>query len=150
MSFEDVALADFEKALTPLHNKDWKKAQELFQKVVETAEQPELAARARVMLVICDNNLGKPVPPPDSYVEALMAKNRGELDEALAICERNPNDGDFAYLGAAIAALKGDADSAMSHLGRAIDKDRAHRVHAFHDTDFDLIRDDPRFGELFD
>ena len=150
MSFEDAALSDFEKALTPLHKKDWKKAQELFQKVVEKAEQPELAARARVMLEVCANNLSKPTPPPDSYVEALMAKNRGEFDEALAICERNLNDGDFVYLGAAVAGLMGDVELSMTHLGRAIDKDPTHRVHAFHDSDFDPVREDSRFAELFD
>ena len=142
-------IKEFEKALKPLHQGNWKEAAKHLEKVL-TTDQPELAARARVYLDICEGRQHETSSTGDDYLDALMAKNRGDLEAAASLCAKHQGEIDFTYLGAAVAALRGDIPSAMAGLESVIERDIKYRVHAFHDSDFDGIRESEEFQTIFE
>ena len=82
----------------------------------------------------------------------MFEKNRGKLDEALALCKaggRWSKDERFAYLAASIYTLMEDYEKAASFLELAIDLNPKNRVHAFHDADFEDLRSHPEYRQLF-
>jgi tetratricopeptide (TPR) repeat protein len=82
--------------------------------------------------------------PEDPWVKAVFEKNRGRLEEALALCAaegRAEQDDRFAYLAAVICARQGELEAAGRHLARAIELDPHNRAHALHDPDLAAIRE---------
>jgi tetratricopeptide (TPR) repeat protein len=59
--------------------------------------------------------------------------------------EREPSAWQGHYHLACFAALDGDREAALTHLARAVELDPEAARHAAEDSDFDAIRDDPRF-----
>ena len=95
---------------------------------------------------------------PD-YTDALC--NRGtayvkleRYDEALAdfnlALELRPDDPDTLYNLACALSLQGETDDVLANLEKAISRDKEYREAAKTDTDFDNIRDDPRFEKLIE
>ena len=62
--------------------------------------------------------------------------------------EEFPDDPTVLFNLACAESLLGRADDAVDHLGQSIAIDERFREFAQTDSDFDLIRDDPRFKEL--
>jgi tetratricopeptide (TPR) repeat protein len=62
--------------------------------------------------------------------------------------EEFPDDPTVLFNLACAESLLGQADEAVEHLGQSIAIDESFRELAQADSDFDLIRDDPRFKEL--
>jgi tetratricopeptide (TPR) repeat protein len=62
--------------------------------------------------------------------------------------EEFPDDPTVLFNLACAESLLGRADDAVDHLGQSIAIDESFREFAQTDSDFDLIRDDPRFKEL--
>ena len=80
------------------------------------------------------------------------AKNEGDFDTALELCARGGlkgRDERFAYLAAAIEGLRENHEEALELLEKAIEMNGVNRVHAFHDPDFQSLRDDPTSDEIF-
>lgn len=75
-------------------------------------------------------------------------------EEALAdfnhALELSPDDPGTLYNLACLFSLWGKVDDALAYLEKAIDGDKKHREMAKTDTDFDNIRDDPRFKKLIE
>ncbi len=59
--------------------------------------------------------------------------------------ELHPGNTSLLYDLACIEALLGETDAALEHLQQALTNPRL-REHARTDTDFDSLRDDPRFS----
>jgi quercetin dioxygenase-like cupin family protein len=73
----------------------------------------------------------------------------GKAEEALREAhEEFPDDPAVLYNLACAESLLGRADEAIDHLGQSIAIDESFREFAQTDSDFDPIRDDPRFKEL--
>jgi tetratricopeptide (TPR) repeat protein len=73
----------------------------------------------------------------------------GKAQEALRKAhEEFPDDPGVLFNLACAESLLGRADDAFDHLGQSIAIDKSFREFAQTDSDFDLIRDDPRFKEL--
>jgi tetratricopeptide (TPR) repeat protein len=73
----------------------------------------------------------------------------GKAQEALRKAhEEFPDDPTVLFNLACAESLLGRADDAVDHLGQSIALDESFREFAQTDSDFDLIRDDPRFKEL--
>lgn len=151
--YSDPALEVFEKGLKLLHKQKWNEAGEQFARVAEESDLSDLASRARLFRSLCEERADdSPDIIDDPYDEAVLAKNRGDLDSALEICSRGgrrSKDEKFAYLAAAATALKGDVEQAVELLGVAIELNPVNRVHAFHDSDFQAARDSADFRALF-
>lgn len=138
----DDGVAQYQAGMKALYGGDWKKAIELFEAAAADA-MPELAARAHQFAAVARQRLTE-VEPEDPWVKAVYEKNRGALDEALAIClagKRAEKDGRFAYLAAVVCALRGDVEKGREHLARAVELDPRNRAHALHDPDLKALHE---------
>ena len=152
----DPVLGIYEQGLRDLHAGKWRQAAASFEKVVAESDQTDLAERARQFLATCarrreaagEGAAGK----ADPYLEAVVAKNRGDLERALEISReggRSKKDERFAFLAAGIYALEEREDEAVQALAVAMELNPKNRVHAFHDPDFASLRDKPEHAHLF-
>jgi hypothetical protein len=89
--------------------------------------------------------------PPEGE-EAMRAYNEGDYETAFKtlqpVLEREPDHVVTLYNSACFAALSGRGDEAIDFLRRAGDVDGRAIEMARDDSDFDSIREDPRFKEL--
>jgi tetratricopeptide (TPR) repeat protein len=80
---------------------------------------------------------------------AAPALKAGHHDEARQLLVEGlaakPGSPAILYNLACVDALAGDADAALEHLNAAVAADERFREYAQSDSDFDAIRDDPRF-----
>lgn len=144
----DPALGDFEKALEHLHKGNHGKAAKAFEKVLESTDGRQLRDRARQYLGICRHHLEDSQESQDPYLLAVYEKNRGALEKADALAREGGDDDErYVYLRASIQALRGH-DDAVTTLARAIELDPRNRIHAFHDPDFEELRQDEAFADL--
>lgn len=152
--YQDPLIEVFEKGIHAFHQQDWKEAEKQLSKVDRESDQPDLGARARVYLEVCRLRTASAVEAEeDAFLEAVMAKNAGDLDAAMELCSRGGRRGKddrFAYLAASVFALEGNAEEALSVLQTAIELNPENRVHAYHDRDFDDLRGTSEFARLFE
>jgi tetratricopeptide (TPR) repeat protein len=82
---------------------------------------------------------------------ASPAWSRGDWAEAEALLreglEAHPQNPSILYNLACLLAQAGRRDEALDLLGQAIEGEPKYRTYAERDTDFDSLRDDPRFTE---
>ena len=145
-----AAIDDYALALSLLHEEQWGEAAERLEKVVAAADSPQLADRARPSLTVCRRRLEAASPPKDGYLQAVFEKNRGNLEKALELCpaKKVKTEERYAYLAASIQALSGAEEEALDHLTTAIRLEPKNRVHAYHDPDFQALRDRAGFSSL--
>lgn len=150
----DPLLPVYERGLKALQRKKWAQAAPLFSRVVAESADAEMVGRARRFLKLCrQQTKRKPAAKAtDPFLRAVYERNRGNLDEALDICAkggRQSKDERFAYLAASVFSLLEDHDKAAKYLARAIELNPKNRVHAFHDADFEALRNHPEHRQLF-
>lgn len=151
----DPAFGIYEEALGHLYKGRWEKAAKLFGRVADESDQPELAARARQLLVAAHRRAAEAEGGGDAgdpFLSAVYHRNRGDLAAAIKICRlggRVQKDERFAYLAAALYALEGRDDEAAEALAHAVELNPKNRVHAFHDPDFAALRAKPEHAALF-
>lgn len=154
----DPALDAFGEGLSALQAKDWKKAVEHLEQAVETADRSDLRDRAQQLLSAARQKAGTGdkaaarSPEADPFLEAVYEKNRGNLEGALAIAQkdgRDQQDERFAYLVASIHAAENRLDQAVQTLAKAIELNPKNRIHAFHDPDFAELRKNRDYRPLF-
>jgi tetratricopeptide (TPR) repeat protein len=147
----DEGLESYRRGMEALYASKWKEAEELLTAAAGKADSTDLAARARQFATTARSRREK-VEDADPYLEAVVAKNRGELARALELCQeggRWENEARFAYLAAAVCSLQGQNDAAFPHLRRAIELEPRNRIHAVHDPDLSALRTDPRHSSVF-
>ncbi|HEY7003375.1 MAG TPA: tetratricopeptide repeat protein [Gaiellaceae bacterium] len=94
---------------------------------------------------------GKPFGPSpwEAYLEAAPFLESGDLDSGIAVFEgalaEHPGNANVLYNLACFEALADRRDDALAHLAEAIGADPRMRAWAESDSDFDSVRDDPRF-----
>ena len=149
----DPALEPLQKGIAALYAKRWRQAEKLLARASREAEQVELGSRARRYLSVARERLAKADrSQADPFLEAVYERNQGNLDRALEICSRGGRQGKderFAQLAAAICAVQGQLDKAAKLLEVAIRLNPKNRVHAYHDPDFEALREDPEHAHLF-
>ena len=147
-------VSDFEEGLGHLHSGRWATAEKAFRRVAESNGGSSLAERCRRFIEVCERRRSKqPTVAEDAYLSAVIAKNGGDLDEAMEYCNRGGlkgRDQRFAYLAATVEAARGNAAEAVKLLERAIEMDGKNRVHAFWDPDFAEVREDPELNGIFE
>jgi quercetin dioxygenase-like cupin family protein len=83
----------------------------------------------------------------NSYADTGQVETAREL--IAGALERRPNDWQGHYNAACLEARMGDRERALQHFGRAVELEPEEtRKFARDDSDFDSIRDEPRFIEL--
>lgn len=153
---DDPALDAFTEGLAALQKKDWKQASERLEKAVELADRSDLRDRARQLLAAARQKAGGAKAAKglevDPYLEAVVERNRGNLQAALELCHkggRDQQDERFAYLAASIHAVENRLDEAVEALSKAVELNPKNRIHAFHDPDFAEIRKNTGHRHLF-
>ena len=150
------ARKEFDRGVTALQKKKLDEAEKHFQELVQKyPEEKELGDRARVYLAICARQRSSTestlTEPEDFYYAAVLAKNRGQVEEAiehLKRAARKNGGGKVDFLLACCYAQNGERDTALEHLKKAIEEDQRNRILARHDRDFDPVRETPEFQEL--
>ncbi len=147
----DAALKNLEAGIEHFHADRIAEARTALEAVIAAGSGSGFASRARDYLAAC----GRAETPQDGtdgdpYLEAVMARNDGDLKGALEICNAasRTGDGRFIYLSSCIRALMGETEPALDALAKAVELDPTNRVRAFHDEDFSSLHRDERFLSL--
>jgi tetratricopeptide (TPR) repeat protein len=153
----DPQLELFARAVAAAQQKRWKEAASLLRRLLHDADDdPSLAESARQYLSLCEQRLANgnaQNADEDPYLQAVIAKNRGDFAAALAICRRggrHRRDERMAYLAASILALEGEVAEAAELLALAVDQNARNRVQAFHDSDFAEVLGRSEFAFVLD
>jgi tetratricopeptide (TPR) repeat protein len=153
-----AALELFEKAVKALGKKDFDRALDLFDSLIEQhAKERELVERARAYRAVCERATEKrPSFRPRNFEDLLnygvYLHNRGEFDDALKYLQQaaeiHPRNEHVLYCMAAAFSRSGDTPGALKALRSAIVVSPSNRAQAKSDSDFDPIREDPDFVAL--
>lgn len=153
----DPQLELFGRAVAATQQKHWKQAAGLLRRLLaDTDDDPSLGERARQYLALCEQRLGDGnghEADDDPYLQAVVAKNRGDFAAALALCRRggrHHRDERMAYLAASILALEGEIAEAAALLAQAVEQNARNRVQAFHDSDFADVLGRAEFAFVLD
>lgn len=151
---EDPIVQLFEKGVKAMHAEKWGEARRLLKKVIAEGDMVDLVHRAEQYMTLVDRRSGNDADDTrDPYLKAVIEYNAGELESAETACKRDGRlgkDDRFAYLGAAIAAVREDYDVALDRLGTAIELNPRNLIQARQDTEFSELREMPEFVERFD
>jgi tetratricopeptide (TPR) repeat protein len=154
------AMDAFEKAMKALGKRDYEKARDLFESLIDDyGHERELVERARAYRTLCQRSLDsqkRPSPRPKAFDDLLnqgvFLHNRGDYDEALKLlrqaAELQPQNDSVQYCLAATSARSGDSAAAIKALRTAIAVNPASRAQARSDSDFDALRTDDAFAQL--
>ena len=153
-----AALELFEKAVKALGRKDFDRALELFDSLIEQhGQERDLLESARAYRAVCERATEKrPNFRPKGFEDLLnygvYLHNRGEFEDALKYLQQaaeiHPRNEHVLYCLAAAFARSGDTTGALKALRSAIVVSPSNRAQAKSDSDFDPIRDDPDFVAL--
>ena len=150
----------FEKAVKSLGRKEYDKAREQFEAIINGhADERDVVERARAYRAVCDRALSeskRAAYKPKGFDELLnygvYLHNRGEFEEALKslrqAAEIHPKNENVLYCLAATSARAGDTESALKALRGAISASPETRGQARRDPDFDVLREDDEFNAL--
>lgn len=147
----DSALEDLEAGIALFYEARIAEARARFEDVVAGGGESRFVVRAKDFLAACERaERSADGAPDDPFLEAVMARNDGELERALKLCEGKGRDQDdrFVYLAACVRALMEDQEAALELLTKAVELDPKNRVRAFHDGDFSSMDEDERFVKL--
>ena len=151
------ALELFEKAVKALGRKDFERAADLLDALIDShPDERDLVERARAYRAFTDRALGKRRPKPRGFHELLnygvYLHNRGEFPDAIKTLQQaaeiHPRNEHVLYCLAAAFARAGDPAAAIKALKSAIAVSPANRAQARGDSDFDSIRDRAEFVAL--
>ncbi len=149
------ALDVFGKGVKALGRKDFSRARELFDELLdEFSDQQELLERARAYRVMCDRarRPGRPKTFEELLNYGVILHNRGEFGQAvkflLQALELQPRNENALYCLAAAQARAGDPGAALRALRSAISANPATRALARKDDDFEPLRGEDEFRSL--
>ena len=151
MAAADSALESYTQALRAMHEKKWSEAAALFEQVIAETDDLQITDRARQSLATCRRYADPVDEGVDPYLEAVVEKNRGNVEAALELCLAQGKEGEderYAYLLASLHSLTGSAEQALEHLETAIRLEPKNRIHAYHDPDFAELRGQEEFADL--
>jgi tetratricopeptide (TPR) repeat protein len=153
-----AALELFEKAVKALGKKDFDRALDFFDALIEQyGQERDLIERARAYRAVCERSREKrPSFRPKGFEDLLTygvyLHNRGEFEDALKYLQQaaeiHPRNEHVLYCLAASFSRSGDTPGALKALRSAIVVSPSNRAQAKSDSDFDPIREDPDFVAL--
>lgn len=150
----EKALAAFGEAMKEFHKGKYDRAQELLKAFVEKYDaEKELLDRAKIYLQMTQERGKKETVVPktvdDFIFQGIYKINSGAYEEALKLLgkalEMQADEGRVYYLMADAQMLMGKPDEAMECLKKAFQRDKAYRILAQNEVDFEPIWDDKKF-----
>jgi hypothetical protein len=148
---EDPVVMIYEKGVRAVHARKWGEAKKHFTRVMTDGDMSDLVHRAEQFLALAERESGAEADPRDPYLKAVLEHNNGNFDAAEAACRREgrlTTDERFAYLSAAISAVREEFDVALERLQVAVELNPRNLIQARHDTDFEGLRELPEFAEI--
>lgn len=153
---------EFEKALQSFHKKNHAKANDAFNKIVETYKDSEffsvleIQTRAKVFQSITYAQTHpvklKLESPQDHVWEGVFQLNAGHADKAqehFSFAEKNNyRDAFLFYLTAAASLQQGDTANALRYIEKCVKKDEGYKVIIYNEPDFESMHQDPEFLKL--
>lgn len=152
-----AALGLLARGIKLIYQKEFRKARVELKSLIESyAAEPEILARARTYLRICDREEAahkKPVIGNDQlYTLGVMEHNRGDYEKAVTYfrqsLEKNPKSDHIYYSLAASCAVKGEIAEALRNLQKAVELNEENRVYAKNDSDFAPLHGEKEFSDL--
>ena len=150
----------YEKALSLIDKKDYSKAKKALSGVAEKADSPELSARAKMLIRLCERQLDditKPGTKADAeelFDYGVFEHNRGNYKAAQKHFQgalKKDKKADYVYYAlAASAALQKEEKEAISNLEKAIKMKPENRYHAANDPDFKPLAENEKFQDLIE
>ena len=146
------AIGLYESALDSLRNKNFSKASEQFQEIIDRfPEEHELHDRCHLYIRVSQRG-SNPLVVPHTFDELILAAtikiNAGDQKEALRYLEQameqDPNNDEVHYITALALAASGDI-TAVGYLQRAIELNSDNRFLARQETGFELLQEDDAF-----
>jgi tetratricopeptide (TPR) repeat protein len=151
------AVALYERGFETLQRRAFEAAASTFRDILARyPEEREIHERARLYLKVCEREMAAapsvPQTPEERLLTATVAMNSGDYDGALSLLRRiqaEDAENDHAeYMLAVIAAARGDENSSLGHLKRAIELNPENRALARQDGDFETLRANETFRVL--
>ena len=152
------AIHAYESGLKLMHAENYERAIKAFAELIaDHSGEAEVLERARMLMHACENKLherGKAVlkSADDHYNLGIAELNRRELDAAGQHLQQalklSPKGDHILYAMAALNALKGNRDEALTFLKQAIHHRAENRFLASRDSDFENLADDSDFRQL--
>ncbi len=151
------ALAVYEVGVTAVQKREFSHAAKALNEIIsDYPEERELQERARLYLTVCERELNPTVSEPTTLDEriyaATVAINSGDNSIAIehlnAVANEKPADANVHYMLSVAHALSNQADTAITHLERAIRLNPDNRLLARQEPDFENIYDNDRFQDL--
>jgi tetratricopeptide (TPR) repeat protein len=152
------AIHAYESGLKLMHAENYERAIKAFgELIVDHSGEAEILERARVLMHACENKLherGKAVlkSADDHYNLGIAELNRRELEAAAQHLQQAlklaPKGDHILYAMAALNALKGNRDEALTFLKQAIHHRAENRFLASRDSDFENLAADSDFRQL--
>ena len=149
------ALDLFAKGAKALGRKDFDRARELFDELLEEhSEQKDLVERARAYRAMCNRTRrpGRPKTFEELLNYGVVLHNRGEFPQAVKFLRQavamHPRNEHALYCLAAAEARAGEADAALKALRSAIHANPASRTQARQDPDFEPLRGGAEYEAL--
>jgi Tfp pilus assembly protein PilF len=151
------AVAVYERGVEALQRHTFAAAAERFREVLQRyPEERELHERARLYLRVCERELQREEPTPQTLEEriyaATLALNAGRDEDALRHLTRALTDdaesGNVHYMLAVVHARRGNTEASLSHLRQAVELDPETRGVARRDPDLDSLRGTEAFRQI--
>jgi tetratricopeptide (TPR) repeat protein len=152
-----AALALMEKGIEHIFRKDFKKARNELNSLLETyPSETEILARARSYIQICDREEAvqkkQQITKDQLYALGVLEHNKANYDQAIAYFRQsleNHRNADYIYYSmAASLAMKGDWAESIENLRKAIELNEDSRIYAKNDADFASLQGRREFAEL--
>ncbi len=149
------ALELFERGVKALGRKDFDRARDLFDELLEShSDHKELLERARAYRAMCNRSRrpGRPKTFEELLNYGVILHNRGEFAQAVKFLQQaveiQPRNEGALYCLAAAQARAGDPVAALEALRSAINANPASRAQARRDADFEPLRGALEFQTL--
>lgn len=154
------AVATYERGIAALQRRDYQAAADAFRELMARyPDERELQERAQVYLRVCERELAATAAPlprtnEERLVAATVALNAGDYARSLALLDEvlrdDPKSDHAEYMAAVVYCAKGDLDSAMVRLQRAIDLNPENRNLARQDNDLEPLHDFDTFRRMLE
>jgi tetratricopeptide (TPR) repeat protein len=152
------AVKALEAGIKLMYAEQYDKAVKCFNSLIaDFPDEVEIQAAARANIHACEKKMHDKAravirSADDHYHVAVAFLNGGQVDNAMSHLQQalkmEPKGGHILYAIAAVNALKGNKEQALTFLKQSIHHGPENRFHAAQDSDFAALVEEPGFREL--
>ena len=153
---------DYNQAMEVFKKRDYKKANDLFEKIIEKYKDSEsfsvqeYIGKAKVYKSICDSQLNPvkiELKTDEDYLnEGIFNLNKGDFDKAIEYLSKLVNKKDkkafVNYLLSITYLKKQEISTSLDYLKKTIDEDEFYKILAYNESDFEKLKENEDFLTL--